>query len=67
MSNRSILAIDDFPDRQDSKKDSWVTPHPEITPRPVITTRSESGFVGCSAFRTVVALFLLHPMLLVWW
>jgi len=54
--------MEDFPDRQDSKKDSWVTPHPEMTPRPVMTTRSESGFG--STFRTVEVL-RLHPMLVV--
>jgi len=63
MSKRWMLEMEDFPDTQDSKKDSWVTPHPEMTPSPVTTTRSESGFG--SAFR-IVALLLLHPMLVVW-
>ncbi len=35
---------EDLPSRQFWKKSSWPIPQPEMTPRPVTTTRSASDF-----------------------
>lgn len=39
MSKRVMVSMEEVPSMQDWKKGVWPMPQPEITPRPVTTTR----------------------------